>query len=254
MSIVEEISLDISPLGQNPRKIFIYLPNSYYYSDKRYPVLYMFDGQNIFFDEHATYGKSWGMKDFMDNYDKEIIIVGVDCNHSGNSRLIEYTPFPFDDDYYGYIDSLGQEMANWMVNTLKPYIDHNYRTLSDRDNTAVGGSSMGGLMSLYCVIEYNNVFSKAACLSFSILFIYEEMYNLLLHSNLNKNTKVYMDFGSKEIGGKKKTVKAMKSLFELNHLFVSKGVNSYPNLIENGEHNEATWEYVVPIFMDYFYN
>ena len=79
--------------GDKPRQAYIYLPASYEKEpDKRYPVMYMFDGHNVFFDSDATYGKSWGMNKFMEESKKELIIVGVECNHEGNRRLVEYSP------------------------------------------------------------------------------------------------------------------------------------------------------------------
>ena len=253
MGKVEELFLDISPLTQNPRSVFVYLPTNYENSKKSYPVIYMFDGQNLFFDEMATYGKSWGMKDFLDNYWKDIIVVGVDCNHTGNSRLDEYSPFPFTSTHYEVKDALGDISAKWFVEYLKPYIDSNYRTLKDRKNTCVAGSSMGGLMSLYCIVKYNHIFSKAACLSPSLLFMFDEMFDLVKTSSLDKNTKIYMDFGTRELRYKNKLTHAMHILFDLNHELQNKGINCYPNLIQHGEHNEATWERVIPRFMKYFF-
>ena len=82
--------------GETPRKAYIYLPASYEKNpDRRYPVMYMFDGHNVFFDEDATYGKSWGMNKYMENSGKDLIIVAVECNHQGNNRLKEYSPINF---------------------------------------------------------------------------------------------------------------------------------------------------------------
>jgi len=79
--------------GEKPRKAYIYLPESYEKEkEKRYPVMYMFDGHNVFVDEDATFGKSWGMKKYMDQSKKDLIIVAVECNHEDNRRLIEYSP------------------------------------------------------------------------------------------------------------------------------------------------------------------
>ena len=77
------------PKGEN-RMLHIYLPENYDTSGERYPVMYMFDGHNLFFDEDATYGTSWGLYDFMKGYDKQVIIVGMECSHRGNERLEEY--------------------------------------------------------------------------------------------------------------------------------------------------------------------
>ena len=129
----------------------------------------MFDGHNVFFDSDATYGKSWGMKNYMDRTKTQLIIVAVECNHSpDNGRLKEYSPFSFEDPKYGAVQGLGKMTMEWMVNWLKPYIDKRYRTLPDRAHTYIAGSSMGGLMSLYAVVAYNQVFSGAAALSPSL--------------------------------------------------------------------------------------
>ena len=70
------------PFAGENRMLHIYLPDDYDESDERYPVMYMFDGHNLFYDSDATYGKSWGMKDFLDSWDKKIIIVGAECSHT----------------------------------------------------------------------------------------------------------------------------------------------------------------------------
>ena len=75
--------------ADEPRKAYVYLPESYQEDpDQRYPVLYMFDGHNVFFDSDATYGKCWGMKEYMDHTGRQLIIVAVECSHDpDNGRL-----------------------------------------------------------------------------------------------------------------------------------------------------------------------
>ena len=75
--------------NQANRTLHIYLPDEYNFTEERYPVMYMFDGHNLFYDSDATYGKSWGLKDFLDHWDKKIIIVGMECSHEGDQRLSE---------------------------------------------------------------------------------------------------------------------------------------------------------------------
>ena len=151
--------------GDKERRAYIYLPASYERDmTKRYPVMYMFDGHNVFFDGDATYGKSWGMNKFMNKSKKDLIIVAVECNHEGNGRIVEYSPMNYENSSMGKIRGKGRVYMNWLVTTLKPYIDANYRTLPDRCNTIICGSSMGGLMALYGATVYNHVFQRAACL------------------------------------------------------------------------------------------
>ena len=114
------------------RNAYIYVPDSYHRDkNKRYPVLYMFDGHNVFFDSHATYGKSWGMKEYLENTDTELIVAAVECNHSpDNGRLREYSPYDFSDPQFGSFQGLGDITMQWFIHTFKPYIDTHYPTLS----------------------------------------------------------------------------------------------------------------------------
>ena len=156
--------------GSEERYAYIHLPNSYFHNEnKRYPVLYMFDGHNVFFDADATYGKSWGMEKYMNRSRTQMIIVAVECNHDqNNGRLKEYAPFTFKNAQVGVIEGRGKVTMDWYVNELKPAVDAHFRTMPDREHTFVAGSSMGGLMSLYALTKYNHIFSRAAALSPSL--------------------------------------------------------------------------------------
>ena len=95
--------------GNEQRLVYIYLPENWQTSGKRYPVLYMFDGHNVFFDTHATYGKSWGMGEYLDENKKQLILVAVECSHKGNQRLSEYSPVDFVQPDLGQITGRGKE-------------------------------------------------------------------------------------------------------------------------------------------------
>ena len=151
------------------RQLHIYLPESYSQGHELYPVMYFFDGHNLFNDEDATFGKSWGLKDFLENWGKDIIIVGIECGHVGNERLREYCPYTFHGNFWGgTLKGTGHKTLQWMVSELKPVIDSDYRTWPHREATGIGGSSMGGLMALYGAVCFNDWFSKAACVSSTI--------------------------------------------------------------------------------------
>ena len=183
--------------GRWPRQAYIWLPDSYEEDEtKHYPVLYMFDGQNVFLDEDASYGKSWGMAEYLSWTEKEVIVVGVECNTRGNGRLREYTPVDFKDAKYGNVRSQGQRYMHWLVKKLKPSIDANFRTLPDRENTFIAGSSMGGLMAVYAAAAYHHVFSRAACLSPSLWVEPEKVRRLVARSHVGRDTVMYMDYGS----------------------------------------------------------
>lgn len=234
--------------GETPRRVYLYLPESYETeSDKRYPVMYMFDGHNVFFDSDATYGKSWGMDKYMTESQKQLIIVGVECNHEGNSRLQEYSPVNFENSTLGKIKGKGKIYMHWLIGTLKPYIDENYRTLPDRLNTIICGSSMGGLMALYAASVYNHVFQRAACLSPSLWVSPGKVMELIAKANIRNDTCIYMDYGSKEMFNHAANA---ESLISISHFLLTKRVNLALRVVPGGDHSEASWEQQIPIFMD----
>ena len=234
--------------GDKERRAYIYLPASYETNpDKRYPVMYMFDGHNVFFDSDATYGKSWGMNKFMEESKKELIVVGVECNHEGNRRLVEYSPMNYENSTMGKIRGKGNVYMNWLVNELKPYIDSNYRTLTDRKNTIIAGSSMGGLMALYAATVYNHIFQRAACLSPSLWVAPGKVLEIVARAHIRRDTCIYMDYGSLEMFNHAANAEA---LISTSHLLLTKRVNLALRVVPDGNHSEASWEKQIPIFMD----
>ena len=234
--------------GDKPRQAYIWLPDYYYEDDlRRYPVMYMFDGHNVFFDSDATYGKSWGMNSFMTWSKKPLIIVAVECNHQGSNRLKEYSPVNFKDPYLGSIRGRGRQYMDWLVGELKPYIDENYRTLPDREHTLICGSSMGGLMALYAATAYNHVFQRAACLSPSLWVSPKKLMQLVEQADVKNDTCIYMDYGSEEMFNHPANVNA---LMDMDRLLVTKRVNLTFRIVPGGTHSEASWEKQIPIFMD----
>ncbi len=254
MGRIETFRLGIAPLKQGPRKVFVYLPNDYDASSRTYPVLYMFDGHNLFDDETATYGKCWGLKDYLDANDIPLVVIGQDCNHTGHNRILEYCPLEVEPGTWFPKGTIcGETTADWFANKLKPYCETHYRIESDRKQVGIGGSSMGGLMSMYCIAKYNSLYSKAACLSTTMDITLPALLDLIGSSTMRKNTRIYMDFGSNEVRSKRAYAVLMERMLQINHAFQEKQCSTYPNTIVGGLHSEATWETVVPVFLEYLY-
>lgn len=234
--------------GDEQRKVYLYLPESYPYDQsRRYPVLYMFDGHNVFFDSDATYGKCWGMKEYMDYTDTQMIIAAVECTHSpDNGRLKEYSPYPFTDPVLGTFSGKGKLTMEWLVNTFKQDIDRRFRTLPDREHTFIAGSSMGGLMSLYAVLEYNDSFSKAAALSPSIWVAPNRLEKLIAQKPLDPHTVIYLDYGSEEL---KNHTNMKKQFARITARLIEQNVLTESRIIPGGTHCEASWEKQIPFFM-----
>ncbi|MDO4356526.1 MAG: alpha/beta hydrolase-fold protein [Clostridia bacterium] len=241
------------------RPLHIYLPEEYDRSDESYPVMYFFDGHNLFSDSDATYGKSWGLKTFLDRWPKPMIIVGIECGHEGRERLIEYCPYHFQTGFFGDLPGTGDATLRWMIEELKPMIDREYRTQPFRECTAIGGSSMGGLMSLYAAIRYNRWFSKAACLSSAISPAMRGLIDDIDRSPLSADTRVYLSWGTEEAGGAAGShsgdmaTPTARNNLAIADLLGAHAVHTRVYCQRGGRHCEADWEKQVPRFMNYLW-
>ncbi len=233
--------------GDATRKGYIYIPDSYNsQADKRYPVMYMFDGHNVFFDEDASYGTSWGMAKYLSDNPLELIIIAIECNHDGHSRLSEYTPVDFYYESVGEVKAQGKMYMDWLTMDFKPTVDKQLRTLKDRKNTFICGSSLGGLMSLYGATVYNKFFNSAICLSPSLWIAPDKICDIIEKSKINAETIIYIDYGSREINNHQDTKRV---LIRATDLLLNKNVNATLRIIPGGTHNEASWAKQIPIFM-----
>lgn len=237
--MVDRYPVRIEPLNRSGW-IDLYLPEDYYSGDRRYPVIYMFDGQNLFFDQQATFGKSWDLKTFLDQTPESCIVVGIECDPVGQNRLHEYTPYPLEETFFGSTIGAGAVLLEWIVQFLKPTVDQRLRTWPQREATAVAGSSMGGLMAFFAVVRHNDLFSKAACLSPSLMVCQEEISREFERIDLNPDTRIYWSFGSRELPPRQH-VEAQMLLEEYRRSIVERGGFGKVAFIENGEHNEETW-------------
>lgn len=243
-------NITIPPLsGKEKRRAYIYVPDACRKNpDARFPVLYMFDGHNVFFDSHATYGKSWGMLDWLKATKAPIIVAAVECNHGvNNERLSEYSPFDFDDPHFGHIKGRGKITMDWYVNYFKPYVDANFPTMPEREYTFIAGSSMGGLMTLFAICRYNHIFSRGAALSPSVSFAPHKVEKFIRKAHIENDTVLYMDYGQNELGHRENT------LYNLNcaaYLLADKGALVTNRIVPNGDHSEASWEKQIPFFME----
>ncbi|MCD8078361.1 MAG: alpha/beta hydrolase [Lachnospiraceae bacterium] len=247
MLIQEEITIPVLS-GETPRRLFIWLPEEAEESGDRYPVLYMFDGHNVFLDETATYGRSWRMQEYLEEQALPLIVVGVECNHEGNRRLEEYSPFDARMNGIGRLHGQGNLTMDWIVDELKPAIDAHFPTQPEREHTAIAGSSMGGLMALFAVTAYNYTFSRAAALSPSIWVAPNKLVEGIKNCPIEKNTRVYMDYGTRELGNHNRQ-RMLRGLERVHRTLLEKDVAACMRIVPGGTHSEASWERQVPIFL-----
>lgn len=234
------------PQLKRTRRVWIYLPQDYSVSKNRYPVLYLHDGQNVF-DEATSFSGEWGVDEFLDSTKrKKCIVVAID--NGADKRMNEYSPC----DYTLSIGAEkpfkgeGQLYIDFLAKTLKPFIDKKYRTLKEKKNTLVAGSSMGGLISLYAVLKYPKVFGGAGVFSPSFWICKPEMINLITATGKKVESKIYFYAGKMEGST---MVPDMLGAFE-KMAAVSKTKMTIV-IRDDGKHNEATWRKEFPLFYEW---
>lgn len=237
--------------GEN-RGIHLYLPEDYDRSQERYPVVYMFDGHNLFFDSDATFGKCLGMKEFLDHWEKKLIVVGIACAADDTQRVREYCPYHIQSRIYGDLWGRGDDTVDWIVEDLKPWIDRNFRTWPFREATAIAGYSMGGMMALFTVLRFNRWFSKAAVISPALLPAMEDFRREIRDSALSPDTRIFFSWGTAE-DSPEGVRQLEQGIRELEYRVQQKGVQTYLFRQEGGVHNESSWEHQLPVWMPYLW-
>ncbi|MCM3765167.1 alpha/beta hydrolase [Neobacillus niacini] len=200
--MLEKFSIYMTSLQQE-RIVRVYVPENYHNETKRYPVLYMHDGQNVFEDEGSIGGTSLGLKDYLDKTGLEIIVVGIDQNSVGDGRVNDYCPWPhgkLSEEILGYLSPSGgngEAYLDFIVDELKPFIDRKYRTIETE--TAMAGISLGALITTYAACRYPHIFRKIAVLSTAYYRNQEAIEAFIEESDLDGIEKFYMDIGTKEV-------------------------------------------------------
>ena len=181
----------------NSRRLLVYLPPDYEKKpNERYPVLYMQDGQNLF-DDATSFAGEWHADETAERLIKEgkippLIIVGIE--NAGGDRVDEYTPVSSRGE-----GGRGALYAKFVVEEVKPFIDKTYRTKPDRASTGIGGSSLGGLISLYIVKQYPSVFGRCAAVSPSLWWnLGQFLAEAQADATWARGTRIWFDMGTKE--------------------------------------------------------
>ncbi len=232
---VEVLSQEfVMPRLDRLRKIRVYLPPNYSSSEKSFPVLYMHDGQNLF-DDKTSYVGEWGVDEALNQLHNQnklsLIVVGVDNGQA--QRMNELSPWQ--NNKYGVAE--GEQYMQFIVERVKPYIDSHYRTLADQQNTAIMGSSMGGLISHYAILKYPNTFSKAGIFSPSFWYS-EQVYKFTEQNAPDEKARLFYLMGGNEGSD------SVANMEKMVHQIKRQGHSAdrvYSDVVAGGEHNEQFW-------------
>jgi predicted alpha/beta superfamily hydrolase len=255
--MVEHFTVTITPLGRE-RTVGVYLPPGYAAGEARHRVLYMHDGQNLFRDEDATYGVSWGLADHLTAHGPEVIVVGIESPRDLR-RIDELAPWPNRTAAAGLhaetragFGGEGELYLDWIVHELKEEIDRRYRTLSVE--SAMAGSSLGGLLSTYAACRYPDVFRRVAAVSSAHWFNQQEIEDLIRRSDLSSIERFYMDVGTDERSGERfgpdVYVASNRSVHEL---LKERLTRLRFDVVEGATHDEAAWRRRLPAMVEFLY-
>ncbi len=228
------------------RTIRVYLPPGYDAAKKRYPVLYMHDGQNLF-DLTTAYAGEWGVDEALNALAKsrklEVIVVGID--HGGENRIHELTAW----DHARFGKAEGRQYMDFLVRVVKPYIDKHYRTKPDRMNTAIMGSSMGGLISHYALVHYPTVFGRAGIFSPSY-WMAPAVFDDSAERAIRKDARLAFYCGGKEGERMLPNMERMVALLRSEgHPDAEIRVDVSPD----AQHNEAAWRAEFPQAVEWLF-
>ena len=221
-----------APQLHTTKKIWLYLPKGYNTSTRKYPVIYMHDAQNLF-DASTSYAGEWNIDETLDSINAQVIVIGVE--HGGDKRIDELTPFK--NQKYG--GGKADDYLDFIVNILKPKVDATYRTKTNAKNTAIFGSSLGGLVSFYAALKYPQVFGKVGCFSPSFWFGRKELNNLMEETK-DFDAKVFFlcgdDEGDADVISDIKNVEDWVNTKRCECKKLNKEV-----IVKGGQHNEKLW-------------
>lgn len=222
------------PELQRYKSIWVYLPADYQTATgKRYPVIYMHDGQNLFDAARSSFGE-WQADETIDSITAAIgrsaIVVGID--NDPVKRMNEYNPYS--NQRFGTGE--GDAYLSFITNTLKPYVDSNLRTLADAEHTAIAGSSMGGLISLYALIKHPETFGCAGIFS-PAFWIAPSIKDVVTQMRFPANTLFYFYAGELE------SDEMVPDMLDVLHLIDTKRCcKTFLLTNSEGQHNEKYWQ------------
>jgi predicted alpha/beta superfamily hydrolase len=236
-----------SDILNNDRDVLVYLPPGYEANKRRrYSVFYMHDGQNLF-DGATSFipGQEWRVDEtaqalIAGGKIEPLIIVGI--YNTGKDRINEYTPA---EDAKHKAGGKADLYGRMLVEELKPFIDSHYRTKKDASHTGLGGSSLGGLVSIYLALKYPHVFGRAAVVSPSVWFANKQIVHYVEALPKKPKVRIWMDIGTKEGGTPQEARQTVTDARLLQETLIRKGWKSGKDLsyfeAEGAVHNEGAW-------------
>lgn len=247
---------DVRSLGELPipqlqrsREVVVYLPPGYDREVQRhYPVMYLWDGQNLFNDA-TSYCGEWHVDEICDALIRQgdippLIVVGI--YNGQEDRLDEQSPWPcpFQD-----VKGEGQRFTEWVATDLKAFMDQRFRTLKGPEHTGIGGSSMGGLTTMYAAYRFPEVFGRVMAMSSAFWFANKRIFSYVRERQKPEGSRIYLDCGYQE-GAYRERKRMVRQSLEMRQILRSQGFQEGHDLRwvgdPAGKHSEADWTRRLP--------
>lgn len=237
----------------------VFLPDFYDETAKRYPVLYINDGQDVFRDQSVHGGgESLRFEQYYQDYRKflpEVILVAVHAPMESAARTALYAPFtktfqvPEEKKFESYIEGKGEQYLCWMTQELKNEIDATYRTLTDAETTGICGYSTGGLNCVYAILKYGHIFHRAIIMSAAVYIWMDKLREVLEHSDYSHIKRLYLDTGTNEFGRMTTDREFLEGTEILRTCFqsfcISEEIVKY-NVYQDAIHSQREWRMRFP--------
>lgn len=255
---IETLKFKITPLNREV-KVRVFTPDSYETGEKRYPVLYVNDGQDLFCDEQTFWGaESLRFEQYYKDYGKfvpDVILVAIESPSDHAERTAQYSPFtkdfivPEGKNFEPHIEGKGREYLEWMTGELKPEIDRTYRTLSDADHTGICGYSTGGLISTYALLAHPETFHRAIIMSAAVCIWMDKLEEVLKKADYSHIRRLYLDTGTNEFGRMTTKEEFLVGAEKIHKYFADAGLTSEVmkyNVYQDAIHNQREWRLRFP--------
>lgn len=243
------------PTSSMERTLRILLPDDYDTTQKRYRVMYLHDGQNLFEDETSYSGYAWDIDQALRSKGiDDMMVVGID---NSDLRLFEYSPWPCVPEVKQQlkieIGGLGDVYAKWIVEQVKPYIDHHYRTRKDYQDTWIGGSSMGAYISAYLATTYPRVFQHVGIFSLASWFNEPAFLTHLDALTIDPDQTFFVSVGRKESSliDDEENRQYIQNSRNFIDLLKKKGVQTIHYVETDDTHHELAWRHVFPSWLSF---
>ena len=249
-------------MNHEKRRVWVWLPEDYDDTQEAYPVLFMHDGQNVFLSSDATYGTCWSMIEAQSNLKRPMIVVAIEGQNNGTKRFGEFSPWINTQLHQwkgGEVSVAGgqaDEYLGFVTSTVVPYIHQKFRCKVNASDNFLGGSSMGGFVSLYAATRYEHIFSNYMAMSTATWFAHDALIACLHNHEFRQTTRIYADIGTQETSNEEKPdfpsiyLTGNQQLFSL--LSSKLSPTMFQSVVDAGAvHNELAWAKRLPSALEW---